>query len=46
MFFARVGYTISPKDQDANYIYGFTAGAGINYDLGGVALKLIMHTEV
>jgi hypothetical protein len=40
LFFARVGYTISPENQDANYIYGFTAGAGINYDLGGVDLKI------
>ena len=40
MFFARAGYSISPKNQDADYIYGFTAGAGINYDLGGVNLKI------
>jgi hypothetical protein len=40
LFFVRAGYTISPKNQDANYIYGFTAGAGINYDLGGVDLKV------
>jgi hypothetical protein len=40
MFFARAGYSISPNNQDANYIYGFSAGAGINYDLGGVDLKI------
>lgn len=40
MFFLRAGYAISPKNQDPNYIYGFTAGAGINYDLGGIALKV------
>ncbi len=39
-FFARLGYTMSPKDQDPNYVYGFTAGAGINYDLGGIAVKI------
>jgi hypothetical protein len=40
MFFARAGYSISPKNQDENYIYGFTAGAGISYDLGGIDLKV------
>jgi hypothetical protein len=40
MLFVRVGYSYSPVDQDADYIYGFTAGAGINYDLGGVTLKV------
>ena len=40
LFFIRGGYTLSPKDQDPNYIYGFTAGAGINYDLGTINLKV------
>lgn len=40
MFFLRGGYTLSPKDQDPNYIYGFTAGAGISYDLGTLSLKV------
>ncbi len=40
LFFVRAGYTMSPKSQDPNYIYGFTAGAGINYDLGGVDMKI------
>jgi len=39
-FFARVGYSWSPKNQDADYIYGLTAGAGINYNLGGVTVDL------
>ncbi len=39
-FFVRGGYTMSPKNQDPNYIYGFTAGAGINYDLGSVNFKI------
>jgi hypothetical protein len=40
MFFVRVGYSYSPPDQDPDYIYGFTAGAGINYDLGGITAKI------
>ena len=40
MFFVRGGYSISPKSQDPDYIYSFTAGAGINYSLQGVALKI------
>ncbi len=39
MFFVRGGYSISPKSQDPNYIYGFTAGAGIQYNLGGINLR-------
>jgi hypothetical protein len=40
MFFVRVGYSYSPKDQDPNYIYGLTAGAGINYNLGSITLDV------
>ncbi len=40
MFFLRGGYSLSPKNQDADYIYGFTAGAGISYNMGGVDLKV------
>ncbi|MCL5031052.1 MAG: PorV/PorQ family protein [Bacteroidetes bacterium] len=40
LFFVRGGYTLSPKDQDPDYIYGFTAGAGINYDISGVNFKI------
>jgi hypothetical protein len=39
-FFARVGYSYSPKNQDPDYIYGFTAGAGINYNLGSIDLQV------
>lgn len=44
MFFVRGGYTFAPeaKKDLANqrgYIYDFTAGAGINYEVGGVALS-------
>jgi hypothetical protein len=40
MFFLRGGYSLSPKSQDPDYIYGFTAGVGINYSLQGIALKV------
>lgn len=36
MFFARLGYDMSPKSQSDEYIYGFTAGAGINYAVQGL----------
>ena len=39
-FFVRVGYGYSPKNQDPDYIYGLTAGAGIDYNLGGITLGL------
>lgn len=43
MFFVRGGYTFAPEARkDAldqkGYIYDYTAGAGINYVVGGVAL--------
>jgi len=47
MFFVRGGYTFSPqttKDVDVTgaaartYIYDFTAGAGVKYNVGGVEL--------
>lgn len=34
-FFLRGGYTLSVGSEFENSIYGFTAGAGIAYDLGG-----------
>jgi hypothetical protein len=37
-FFARVGYTGSPANQNPDYIYGFTAGAGIAYPMEGVEI--------
>ncbi|MCU7523741.1 MAG: PorV/PorQ family protein [Ignavibacteria bacterium] len=31
----RGGYGYTPASQEAGYIWGFTAGAGINYEVGG-----------
>ncbi len=38
MFFLRGGYVMSPKSQDADYIYGFTAGAGVNLQMEGASI--------
>lgn len=35
----RGGYALTPEDQEAGYIYGLTAGAGINYNMGGTLLR-------
>ncbi|MFA6981170.1 MAG: PorV/PorQ family protein [Ignavibacteriaceae bacterium] len=40
MFFARFGYQGAPQVSSENYLYGVTAGAGIHYDLQGVALTV------
>ncbi|MFA6599004.1 MAG: PorV/PorQ family protein [Ignavibacteriaceae bacterium] len=40
MFFARVGYQGAPQVSSENYLYGITAGAGIHYDLGGIAVTV------
>jgi hypothetical protein len=40
LLFIRGGYDLSPKSQSEDYIYGLTAGAGINYDVGGLDLKI------
>ena len=40
LLFVRGGYDMSPKSQSDEYIYGLTAGAGINYDVGGLDLKI------
>jgi len=40
IFFLRGGYSMSPKSQSEEYIYGLTAGAGLNYDLGGISVKV------
>ena len=40
MFFARVGYQGAPQVSSENYLYGLTAGAGICYDLGGIAVTV------
>jgi hypothetical protein len=39
MFFVRVGYSMAPSTpDDSDYLYGFTAGAGIEYNLGDAVL--------
>jgi hypothetical protein len=40
MFFVRGGYSMSPKSQTDDYIYGLTAGVGINYNLEGIGIKI------
>jgi len=44
MFFVRAGYQFSndPGESfgDSNYLYGFTAGAGFNYDVEGFSVKI------
>lgn len=40
MFFARLGYQMAPKLDKADYLYGFTAGVGLNLDLGGIGVKV------
>ncbi len=40
LFFLRGGYSMSPKSQSDEYIYGFTAGAGVNYSLGTIDVKV------
>ncbi len=39
-FFVRAGYSLSPKNQDPNYIYGLSVGAGIAYNLGTIDLHV------
>ena len=39
-FFARVGYQMAPQIESESYLYGLTAGAGINYQVEGIALKI------
>jgi len=39
-FFLRAGYSLSPSNQDPNYIYGLSLGAGISYNLGSVDLHV------
>ena len=38
-FFVRAGYQFAVQESD-NYIYGLTAGAGINYDVGGIGVRI------
>ena len=40
LLFVRGGYDMSPKSQSDDYIYGFTAGLGINYNVGDIDLKI------
>lgn len=39
-FFARLGYQFSPNLDSDRYLYGLTAGAGVNVDLNGVMLRV------
>lgn len=39
LFFIRGGYAMAPEAVEDSYIFGLTAGAGINYQMGGVDLK-------
>ncbi len=38
IFFIRGGYSMSPESQSTEYIYGFTAGAGLHYNLEGISV--------
>ena len=38
--FLRGGYTLSPKDQTDEYLYGPTAGLGLNYQMQGIGIKV------
>lgn len=38
MFFVRGGYSLAPQAPTDNYIYGFTAGVGFNYQFEGIDL--------
>jgi len=40
MFFVRAGYQFAPDISSEEYIYGLTAGAGINYDVEGFGIKI------
>ncbi|MGD8305493.1 MAG: PorV/PorQ family protein [Ignavibacteria bacterium] len=40
MFFIRGGYQMAPSLESDNYLYGLTAGVGINYDVEGFGIKI------
>lgn len=40
ILFLRGGYTMSPKSQSEEYIFGLTAGIGVNYQFEGIDLKV------
>lgn len=39
-FFIRGGYQFAPNIDSDEYIYGLTAGVGINYDFEGIGLRI------
>lgn len=38
--FIRGGYSMSPKSQEDDYLYGLTAGAGLNYQMEGLTITV------
>lgn len=40
MFFIRGGYQFAPDVASDEYIYGLTAGVGVNYDIEGFGIKI------
>ncbi|OGU32799.1 MAG: hypothetical protein A2057_06270 [Ignavibacteria bacterium GWA2_35_9] len=40
IFFVRGGYSLAPEAVQDDYIYGLTAGIGINYELNNLDLKV------
>lgn len=40
MFFIRGGYQMAPSLDSENYLYGLTAGVGINYEVEGFGIKI------
>jgi len=40
LLYLRAGYALSPKSQEDEYLYGFTAGAGLSYDVGGITIGI------
>jgi len=39
-FFARLGYQFAPDVDSEQYLYGLTAGAGVNVNLDGILLRV------
>jgi hypothetical protein len=39
-FFARLGYQFAPDLESDQYLYGLTAGAGVNVNLEGIMLRV------
>lgn len=40
MFFARLGYQMAPNVESDDYIYGLTAGVGVNLQFEGIGVKV------